>query len=415
MLRKLMPQEKLMLGHDNLFMAMRVVRSEMSSIVDELVGQVPGLRLHHHDGHFIRRPLSIGQLPATVKSIPEALAFGVSHIPCDFYGNYNFADIWRSDDLIVLHMNHSVCDGGFTVALFNVLGTRPPPAEPFYHSPQEVFAKQLAKAGRETQAGAIWSHGGREDFVEPVGVYPPHAGPEGLVTTTKAKVPVRALPFFDSKKGGLVDLTGHTWCAQLAAGIVHNYQVTGKLDLSRSSLATLVNLRGYAEKPCHPANLGNMFSFTVPTAGEVGLEERLGDICGRLRASMEAKLENGEAFRNLWHIGHEQARQPPPDTKVHMSLSACGRVACKWPILECDLDQTWIRYKWPVFLTTTWTSKPDTEEKLTVVLNNTPLFFSDRDAQRVHELIVEGLRVADMNSSLRQFLKTLEPKIDSLP
>jgi hypothetical protein len=91
---------------------------------------------------------------------------------------------------------------------------------------------------------------------------------------------------YDTKAKRPVQLTDHTWASLLAAGLIHSWKKNGAFDCSKSGVITQINIRPWVNPSLHLRCVSNYYSRILPTAGAFSLDEALGAVTGRLRASM---------------------------------------------------------------------------------------------------------------------------------
>jgi hypothetical protein len=348
----------------------------------------------------------IGTIPDAVKTLDQAIIFSEASRPRDREGNSSLGNIWRSEDMIVVHGNHAIIDGGFIQHLLDAIARKAKPVDPYYIGIHELIGNSLSKAGTYVKRALDYSY-----MTDVVPWHATRADPQGRCSVHSEAIPVQELPFFDRVSGRLRDSTENQWACLIASTIAYNFRATGRVILDRSGLWTFVNLRPFAEIPFNPANVGSAFSFVVPSAGAVDLGETLEAITSRMRKSMKDAMADDEHFRGSWTFNNNFG--PATGKCIGMALSSVGKLDFRWPIIDGKLAQLVENHGvGELLLPSTWTVKTPTREDFCVKVGNNPAFFGDEDANTFFGFFTKALRRVDLRTTLRELLRSLTPGID---
>jgi hypothetical protein len=132
---------------------------------------------------------------------------------------------------------------------------------------------------------------------------------------------------YDTKLKKPVAMTEHSWAAMYVAAILHNWDLTGKINTDKTGIMTLVNMRPWVDKKLDFRCVGNCYSRVLPKGGSAHQDETLDDITKRLRNSMTHQLADLEHLKVL--------REPlAGPTAVPMILSNPGPIFMPGWIIE---------------------------------------------------------------------------------
>jgi hypothetical protein len=401
MIRPLTNQEPWLAKHYAVVQGLRLAPGHSpKDLCREMAERAPIFQIKIQDNHFVKADPIIRQLPSSIQALDWAMDW-VFDNPSE-----NACDLAYGRDFVATRMSHAIVDGGYTILLASSLG-RP------LRRPKRVYIYNFAEMfddvyKRLTTPCAL--NLARDGFTIDLSYNTPRSNPS--IVAIDARIPVDRLVCYDPKKGTLRKATEHSWAALLAAGLIHNFYHTGKLDFSRSGMTTLVNTRQYIEKKLDRWSVGNAFSRVIPHAGEFSLDEPLSAIVGRLRNSMQKQLKDYEPLKVLKNTEPQKPRPPG----AAMMLSSIGSYTFpNWIIEAKSREEVWDTElsdtsEWSLVVTHGTVQVGGRNEFALETQYNSGVV-SATDGVRFHNICSKSLRKITLDQTLRKALISLEPQI----
>lgn len=225
MTRKLIPLEKDFLKSTIVPIAIRTTGAKATSLViNRLLQRFPGFSMKVSADHFVPcSPSPIQAIPQSIKTLSEALLWESEN------RTGALAQIYSSDDIIVLTLNHSICDGGSVVNLFSSLHQDVPGfTSPFFYSYLDFFKKEI-----ENQI----SLPDPPIPPDPIGLYrsKKFLHTSKLSRTIHFRFPANQISTFNPKTNSFSKNSELAWISLLTAAILHNQKKNWKTNKSRNS------------------------------------------------------------------------------------------------------------------------------------------------------------------------------------
>jgi hypothetical protein len=196
----------------------------------------------------------------------------------------------------------------------------------------------------------------------------------------------------------------------LIAAILHNWEITGKVDTSKRGIMTLVNTRPWVDKKLDIRSVGNAYSRVLPGAGGFSQDETLGGMTGPLRESMSKQLNDLEHLK-VW-------KQPLAAPKnAPMILSNPGPVFMPGWIREGNMRETVENIEpedtteWPFMVTLGNLRFGDRKADQWVMTHGNKVVMSDKHIEAFEKRVLKGLVELTMDLTVRQALEKIELRI----
>jgi hypothetical protein len=395
MIRALTFQEPFLARHYEIDIAVRISSSySPKDIAREFSERSPIFSLRIENDHFYKSDPVITQLPISITELESALYWKMAT------PSANAADLAYGRDIVVMRWNHAVGDGCHGNHLLSSIGKPLKRARPYLWSLDELLGKHQFW-GKPTSLNLSekgmffeWSHPVR---------------PCSTLTELSTRTSLNKFSCYDPQKKRARKLTEHSWAALICANIVHNWMKTGRFDLNRSGIVTLATLRHFMDPSIEVMNVGNAFSRVIPTAGELHLEETLGQITDRLRRSMDQQMKDGEPVRMIG-----KTLEPPPGAPLMLSnpgtvqfAPAVVDLVTHEEVVGIDPQDT---SEWNVVVTECGIRFPDRIDQWVLTQFNESRL-SYEDGKHLDALIWKGLRNLTLDVTLAAALKEIYPKI----
>jgi hypothetical protein len=317
----------------------------------------------------------------------------------------NCGEVAYGPHIFCTRATHALADGGHWVRAFSGLD-RPSrePLRPYIYTNEELFAKQWKTLKTPCSLNLK-----RDAFL----VAPSYEVKDSAeAIDLQQKVDPQEFACFDPKKKKLTKMTEHTWASVLLAGVIHNWRRTGKIDLSKSGVITLVNLRPWVDKGLDYRCIGNCYAPVLPTGGEFHLDETVGDVMERIRKSMAKQLEDREQLKVLREPLGEALGAP-------LRVSNAGPARMPGFLVEGRLQEV-VRNidpadtsEWAYLVTHAAWSFGERVQYQFVLAHANKVVLSEKDVEYLQRVTIKGLKTTTMDQTVGQALGNLCPAIKS--
>jgi hypothetical protein len=364
-----------------------------------VVSRSPVFHMKVKDGCLYKADPILLKLPDTIQTPTEGIQWMLAH------QSENCAEVAYNKRLFSTRSTHALADGGHWVAAFTGLDRPYKRSLPIYIYTNDELFSPLWKSIKSPCSLDI----NRDGFMLTPS-YP--ALDVAEVIDIHEQVDQRKFACFDRKKQRPVQLTDHSWASLLLAGVIHNWRRTGRIDLSKSGILTLVNLRPWVDRSLDYRCVGNCYSRVLPTGGAFGLDEKVGDLTKRIRASMTRQLKDLEHIKVL--------KRPLAET-VAAPLMVSNPGAAKMPDFCVEgLLQEIVRNvdpkdssEWAFLLTHAGWAFGDKPQQQFVFSHANKVVLSEEDVVRIQKLTMKGFYSITLDQTIGQALGQLDPAIKS--
>jgi hypothetical protein len=362
-----------------------------------LIEQSPAFHLKIKDECLWKADPVLLEIPSSIRQVDEAIDWLLAH-PSD-----NCAEIAYRKDMIAGRSTHAVGDGGHWVLAFNSLGgKKKKPVRQWIYTYQELFGHHFAKF---TTPSALDL---KRDAYQMVKSYPARATAE--ISELVYRVKQETFACYDRKVKKPIAMTEHAWASMLIAAILHNWELTGKVDTSKRGIITLVNTRPWIEKSLDVRNVGSAYSRVLPGAGPFSQDETLGAVTMPLRESMSKQLGDLEQIKVL--------RKPlAAPENVPMIVTNPGPVFMPGWIREGNMRETVGNVEpddtteWPFMITLGNLRFGNRPADQWVLTHGNKVVLSQPHIEVFRKRVMKGLVDLTMDLTVRQALEKIEPKI----
>jgi hypothetical protein len=400
MLRPLCDPEPFLARCNQLTAAMRVSCAHSTKdIARTIIERSPLFSMQIRDGHLWKVDPILTRLPESITSLSESLEWIMAN------RTGNAGDLAFGKDILVGRVSHALSDGGHWVdALTFDENTPVKRSRTYIHTIPELFGTAFEKFTTPctldlANKGIVLNSS-----------YAPRQ--TAAISDVTWHGPLESFACFDPKRKRPVKMTEHSWASILVAALIHNWRTGARLDLTRSGIITLVNLRRYIPLSVDRMNIGNCYSRVVPHAGTVSLDETLESITERLRRMMDRQLKDWEAVKVM-----RAPLAPPPGAPV--MLSNPGVIALPSYVVETMLHEVVGNVEpedtseWALLSTEQTLSYAGKLDQWIYTHFNTMLT-SQEHGERLHALILKGLQRITLDQTLRKALETIDPAIKGM-
>jgi hypothetical protein len=215
---------------------------------------------------------------------------------------------------------------------------------------------------------------------------------------------------YDTRLKKPIGMTEHSWASMLVGAVLHNWELTGKIDTSKGGIMTLVNMRPWVDKKLDIRSVGNCYSRVLPSGGPFSVDQTLGDVTERLRLSMSKQLNDLEHLKVL--------RQPlAPPKAAPMILTNPGPVFMPGWFREGHLRETVGNIEpsdtteWPFMITLSNLRFGDRPADQWGLAHANKVVLSDPHIENFRKRVINGLLELTMDLTVRQALEKIEPRI----
>jgi hypothetical protein len=308
--------------------------------------------------------------------------------------------------MIAARATHALSDGGHWVIAYNSL-ERPPkrPLRQWIYTHEELF-HQYFKSFKTPCSMDI-----ERDSCQLMRSHSPQKTAE--VVDVIFRVLQSNFACYDTKLKKPVAMTEHSWASMLVAAVLHNWELTGKVDTSKSGIMTLVNMRPWIDKKLDFRCIGNCYSRVLPKTGAFSIDETLGAVMGRMRESMTRQLKDLEHLKVLRQPLAAPSAAPMiisnPGPIFYPKWIITGRV--KEVVSNLDPEDT---SEWPFMITHANLRFGDRPPNQWVLTHANKVVLSDSHIVAFQKRVMKGLVELTLDLTFRQALAKIEPRIKGI-
>jgi hypothetical protein len=364
-----------------------------------LIEQSPTFHLKIKDGCLWKADPVLLDLPASIRTVDEANDWLLAN------HSENCAEVACRKDMIAARATHALGDGGHWVIAYNSLERRPErPLRQWIYTLDELFGQYFSSFTAPCSL----------DLSQNAYQMRPSYSPRKTAEVVDVTFPLAhdTLPCYDRKLRKPVALTEHSWASMLVAAALHDWEMTGIINLEKTGIMTLVNMRPWVDKAMDVRCVGNCYSRVLPGAGAAHCDETLGAITERMRTAMTRQLKDLEHLKVL--------KKPlAAPTGAPLILSNPGPVhmpqwivtgAVKEIVEHLDPTDT---AEWPFMVTYSNLKYGNRKDNQCVMTHANKVVLSAQAIEQLQKRTIKGLLTLTLDMTLRQALAKIEPRVKS--
>jgi hypothetical protein len=242
----------------------------------------------------------------------------------------------EEEGIVALQISHAVYDGGQLKIMFSDLNAHPNCPDCTVPA-TEVFSKQIEDARQKIATNPnlfqppnhllySWSHA-------------PAFFP--WRESAHARFPFDKLKFVKNGKASRV--LENEWASMIVGTLAHNWRKTGAIDLQKSGIVTVVNMRPFIPETAYAnadgRRIANAWGMVTANGGAMALEEPLSAITNRMRTSLLEQYNSPQLFYGLTQDFTDCVRSTVPYSP--QAVSSVGTVKFAKGITDFMIYHDW--------------------------------------------------------------------------